>query len=326
MNRTFIVNAGELTAYRRRERVLVAQGATSLIVQFVAWLGLSFIGFTLLLWPFLTDGITRALTVAGSSMTGVGLPEPTATVPPVILFAAAASGLVIVAPQIAYLPTLYGAYNRRETEVSVLNQRAGVPGVGTRTAGTHALRARVGPVDARYAAQPVCTVGTLGCRRRRHPHRLSAIGAVPLVTWADILGDLPARRDGLGGAVPGAGPGVRAGCTPLASAYAAGLCALPRSRGQWASTCPTIPIRSAGSASPTRSSSTRLPGCARWTSRSSGEPADAWPDFVGWRVNYEGAAYAVAAAIDAVPALWSGPRRRTSSTIGPILPGHKRDR
>ena len=39
------------------------------------------------------------------------------------------------------------------------------------------------------------------------------------------------------------------------------------------------------------------------------EPADAWPDFVGWRVNYEQAAYAVASAVDAVPALWSGPRR-----------------
>ena len=41
----------------------------------------------------------------------------------------------------------------------------------------------------------------------------------------------------------------------------------------------------------------------------SSDPADAWPDFVGWRVNYESAAYQIAAAIDAVPALWSGPRR-----------------
>ena len=39
------------------------------------------------------------------------------------------------------------------------------------------------------------------------------------------------------------------------------------------------------------------------------EPEAAWPHFVGWRVNYEQAAYAIAAAIVAVPALWSGPRR-----------------
>ena len=39
------------------------------------------------------------------------------------------------------------------------------------------------------------------------------------------------------------------------------------------------------------------------------DPADAWPEFVGWRVNYEQAAYALAFAVDAVPALWSGSRR-----------------
>src|SRR5207302_3949528 len=39
------------------------------------------------------------------------------------------------------------------------------------------------------------------------------------------------------------------------------------------------------------------------------DPAEAWADFAGWRVNYERAAYAVGAAVDAVPALWAGPRR-----------------
>jgi hypothetical protein len=50
------------------------------------------------------------------------------------------------------------------------------------------------------------------------------------------------------------------------------------------------------------------------------DPADAWADFVGWRVNYEQAAYAVAAAVDAVPALWSGPRRHRVPAIAPIRP------
>jgi hypothetical protein len=54
------------------------------------------------------------------------------------------------------------------------------------------------------------------------------------------------------------------------------------------------------------------------------DPAEAWPDFVGWRVNYERAAYAVAAAVYAVPALWSGPRRHPVTPIPPIRPqrGH----
>ena len=50
------------------------------------------------------------------------------------------------------------------------------------------------------------------------------------------------------------------------------------------------------------------------------DPAEAWPDFAGWRVNYEQAAYAVAAAVDVVPALWSGPRRGGGTAIAPIRP------
>jgi hypothetical protein len=50
------------------------------------------------------------------------------------------------------------------------------------------------------------------------------------------------------------------------------------------------------------------------------EPEAAWPHFVGWRVNYEQAAYAIAAAIDAVPALWSGPRRHPVEPMPPLRP------
>ena len=47
------------------------------------------------------------------------------------------------------------------------------------------------------------------------------------------------------------------------------------------------------------------------------EPADAWADFVGWRLNYEQAAYAVAAAVDAVPARG---RVRAATAVPPSRP------
>jgi hypothetical protein len=50
------------------------------------------------------------------------------------------------------------------------------------------------------------------------------------------------------------------------------------------------------------------------------EPEAAWSHFAGWRVNYEQAAYAIAAAVDAVPALWSGPRRWPAEPIAPLRP------
>ena len=58
------------------------------------------------------------------------------------------------------------------------------------------------------------------------------------------------------------------------------------------------------------------------------EAADAWPEFVGWRVNYERAAYQIAEALDAVPALWSGPRRQAETEMAPIRPpsGRQRER
>ena len=75
----------------------------------------------------------------------------------------------------------------------------------------------------------------------------------------------------------------------------------------------------------------KLVGCAEAVARMhevdfkiERDPADAWPDFVGWRVNYERAAYAVAFAVDAVPALWSGPRYHGIPPIPTIRPGRGR--
>jgi hypothetical protein len=56
--------------------------------------------------------------------------DPAGAAPLVIVFAAAVTGLVIITLQIAYMPTLYAAFNRRETEVALLNARAGVPSWG----------------------------------------------------------------------------------------------------------------------------------------------------------------------------------------------------
>jgi hypothetical protein len=46
--------------------------------------------------------------------------------------------------------------------------------------------------------------------------------------------------------------------------------------------------------------------------------AEAWPDFRGWRVNYESVAYRLADRLTAPPAPWSGSRRHLRS--GPVAP------
>ena len=53
------------------------------------------------------------------------------------------------------------------------------------------------------------------------------------------------------------------------------------------------------------------------------DAAQAWPHFKGWRINYEHSAYALAEAIDAVPAMWSGPRTPPLPTVMPERPQNR---
>jgi hypothetical protein len=46
----------------------------------------------------------------------------------------------------------------------------------------------------------------------------------------------------------------------------------------------------------------------------------AWPHFRGWRLNYDTTALELAKALDAPPALWSGPRRFPSVPVAPRRP------
>jgi len=119
-----------VTDWVRRDRILATQVAAILVTQLAAWLGIFLVGFTLMLWPSHGRSITSALTEAGSSIFTLGFAEPVGTTPAVIVFIAAATGMVVVALQIGYLPTLYAAFNRRETEVALLNSRGGFPSWG----------------------------------------------------------------------------------------------------------------------------------------------------------------------------------------------------
>ena len=115
---------------RRRDQLLATEAAAILLLQLAAWLVVACVGFGLLLWPFAVRGVVSAFVDAGSSLFTLGFAVPAGTAPAVIVFLAAATGLIIVALQIAYLPTLYAAFNRRETEVALLNSRGGVPSWG----------------------------------------------------------------------------------------------------------------------------------------------------------------------------------------------------
>jgi hypothetical protein len=309
--------------YRRRDRLLATQAAAILLAQLAAWLTVAYVGFALLLWPFATRGLVSAFTDAGSSLFTLGFAVPAGAVPAVIVFLAAAVGLVILTLQIAYLPTLYAAFNRRETDVALLNARGGVPSWGPELlARTHyALGSGMSTLDTmpelytrweRWAADVAESHTTyMQLVRFRSPQALSS-----WVTALLAVLDSAALFLALS---PGAAPVI-----PARLCLRAGFECFNRIAQTMGIDIPGEPDPEAGITltyaeflqAVTRMREVKFP--------IERDPAAAWPDFVGWRINYERSAYAVAEAIYAVPALWSGPRRYPEPPIAPIRPGRGR--
>ena len=319
VDRGFWLATRAIADYERRDRVLAVQAAAILLSQLAAWLVLSFVGYGLLLWPFVHGGVTSAFTEAGSALFTLGFAEPTGSVPVAIVFFAAATGLGIIALQIAYLPTLYAAFNRRETEVALLNARAGVPSWGPELlARTHyALGTGVSTVDTlpdlyerweRWAADVAESHTTyLPLVRFRSPR--------PLSSWVTALLAVLDSAALLLALSPRAAPVV-----PARLCLRSGFLCFTRIAQAMGLEVPDEPDPRNGIK---LSYQEYLDAIARMREVDfpiERDPAEAWPDFVGWRINYEQAAYAVAAEVHAVPALWSGPRRRPIAAIPPIRP------
>jgi len=319
VNRAFRMVASNIPDYRRRDRVLAAQAAAILIAQLAAWLAVAFLGFALMLWPFDRDGITSAFTSAGSSMFTLGFEVPVSTVPAAIVFIAAATGLVIVALQIAYLPALYAAFNRRETEVALLNARAGVPSWGPELlARTHyALGTGISTLDTlpdlyrqweRWAADVAESHTTyLPLVRFRSPR--------PLSSWVTALLSVVDSAALILVLSPKSAPVV-----PARLCLRSGFQCFNQIARAMGFDIPEDPDVDAGISLTHQEFLDGVERMRKVDFPIEVDPEEAWPEFVGWRVNYEQAAYAVAEAVGAVPAMWSGPRRGHYKHIAPIRP------
>jgi hypothetical protein len=311
--------------YVRRDRILATQAAAVLVAQLVAWLAIFLFGFTLALWPFQGRPVTLALADAGSSIFTLGFAEPAGTTPAVLVFIAAATGMIVIALQIGYLPTLYAAFNRRETEVALLVSRAGFPTWGPELlARTHyALGSGTSTLDTlpdlysrweRWAADVAESHTTyLPLVRFRSPQ--------PYSSWVTALLSVLDSAALYLSLNPEEAPTV-----PARLCLRAGFSCLNRIARAMGM---DIPMEANPEDGISLTYQEFLDAVARMDQvgfKMPRDASDAWPDFVGWRVNYERAAYGIAAAIDAVPALWSGPRRQKTPAIPPNRPPSGRQR
>jgi hypothetical protein len=305
--------------HQRWDRIRATQAAAVLLTQLAAWLIVAYVGFALLLWPFAARGVVSAFVGAGSSLFTLGFAVPAGTAPAVIVFVAAATGLVILTLQIAYLPTLYAAFNRRETQVALLNERAGMPSWGPELlARTHyALGTGVSTLDTLPGlyAQWEIWAADVAESHTTYPVLVRFRSPGTLSSWVTALLAVLDSAALFLALSPSAAPVV-----PARLCLRGGFRCFNRIARTLGFDIPDEPDPDAGIRV---TYAEFLDAVARM--REVGfpierDPADAWPDFVGWRVNYEQAAYAVAEAVYAVPALWSGPRRHPVPPIPPVRP------
>lgn len=113
--------------YAKIDRVWAVYAPLSLMALAPTWMTLVTFGYTFLFWAAGTKDWVEAFTLAGSSLLTLGFARGDSLFNTVLSFSAATVGLILVALLIAYLPTMYSAFSRREVVVNQLAVRANTP-------------------------------------------------------------------------------------------------------------------------------------------------------------------------------------------------------
>jgi hypothetical protein len=312
---------GKITArvedLRQRERILAATGPAWLIALLISWLVCLLLGYALLLWPLNHHTFPLSLEESGSSLFTLGFVRPVGAGPVAVVFLAGASGLALVALLIAYLPTLYTAFNRREIAVTTLEALAGSPPWGPELLARQALIGDVAYLPKVYErwtdwaadiSESHTNYRTLAYFRSPDPQTSWLLGLLAVLDAAALHLSLNP-----GTAPPEARPLLRVGYITMRK--------LARNLG--------MPVNEDPHPDDPIALTREEFGAALDRMRRAGwvferDPDEAWPHFHGWRVNYEAAAYALARLLDLPPAVWSGtrPRHRPPPQL-PVRPPHR---
>lgn len=123
----FRLRARRSDSYESRDRIMAMLGPVALLSILASWLVLLLGGFTLVYLGVTDRPVAQAVELSGSSIFTLGTTSARGIGPLLITYVEAGIGLLILALLITYLPSIYGAFSRRENEVALLEVRAGVP-------------------------------------------------------------------------------------------------------------------------------------------------------------------------------------------------------
>ena len=127
MRRMFRFRLRALKTYAQRDRIMAYYAPISMVLLLPVWLSLVMLGYTAIFWAIGAPTLFDAFLISGSSLLTLGFRSSESFPFSILEFTEATIGLILVALLIAYLPSMYAAFSRRETAVTLLEVRAGSP-------------------------------------------------------------------------------------------------------------------------------------------------------------------------------------------------------
>jgi hypothetical protein len=304
------------TTYEGKDALLSPVGPVALLALLVVWLVLIGTSFVIMLVPY-THDLGMAVTEVGEAMFTLGVARSEHATNDTILTVAAASGFIVIALQIAYLPAVYAAYNRRESLITMLASRAGEPSWGPEILIRHQL---VGIVDALpdFYGQWEQWAADFSESHTTYTVLLLFRSPDPWSSWIlALLSVLDAAAMHLA-LNPTTAPSQARLCLRM------GYVALQRISDalRWSYDHDPMPDGLLQLTAEDFAAAVALVHDVGFPTERDAD--EAWPHFRGWRVNYEDLAYRWADRVLAPPAPWSGTRTSLSAQhIGPRRPPHR---
>ena len=113
--------------YKRRDAIMAYYAPIGLMLLLPVWYLLISFGYAAMYWSLGVGNFVDAFRLSGSSLFTLGFATSKGVWQSALVFSEAMLGLIMVALLIAYLPTMYAAFSRREQAVNMLVVRAGSP-------------------------------------------------------------------------------------------------------------------------------------------------------------------------------------------------------
>ena len=114
-------------SYQQRDRIMSFYAPLSLLLLPIEWVSLILLGYTAMFRAVGVSPWIAAFETSGSSLLTLGFVPVETPLQYILAFSEATIGLGIVALMLAFLPSIYASFSRRETLVALLETRAGSP-------------------------------------------------------------------------------------------------------------------------------------------------------------------------------------------------------